>query len=112
MKQENLVGEGGPIYKAIENSIIYGEGFLKEKYKGRGMNKVSIGKAYLGDGVYINFNGWAYVLTAENGISATDTIYLEPDVIENLNRYVKRIEVKDDQKLKGMTTESSWEIEE
>jgi hypothetical protein len=55
------------------------------------MNSDSIGKAYLGDGVYINFDGYSYVLTAENGIEATDTIYLEPIAIDNLNRYVRNV---------------------
>ena len=37
-------------------------------------------KRYLGDGVYVEFDGYALVLTAENGIEATNTIVLEPDV--------------------------------
>lgn len=51
-----------------------------------------IKKEYIGDGVYANFDGFNIVLTAENGICATDTIYLEPSVLEALNRYAKRIE--------------------
>ncbi len=33
-------------------------------------------KAHLGDGAYVDFDGFGLVLTAENGITATDTIYL------------------------------------
>jgi len=46
-------------------------------------------KAYLGDGAYVDYDGDRLVLTAENGISATDTIYLDPDVWENLKSYVE-----------------------
>jgi hypothetical protein len=49
-------------------------------------------KQYLGDGVYADFDGWNIVLTAENGISATDRIVLEPQVLEELFRYEKRIQ--------------------
>lgn len=51
------------------------------------------GKAYLGDGVYVDFDAErrAIVLTAENGIEATDTIYLERDVYEALALYADRI---------------------
>lgn len=55
------------------------------------MNKDSIGKAYIGDGVYIMFDGWSFVLTAENGITATDTICLDLNAIEDLNRYVGNV---------------------
>jgi hypothetical protein len=42
-------------------------------------------KTYLGDGVYLD-TGSAFraVLTAENGIVATETIYLEPGVARAL----------------------------
>lgn len=46
-------------------------------------------KVYLGDGVYANYDGYMVVLTTENGISATNTIYLEPEVLAALDRYVK-----------------------
>lgn len=41
-------------------------------------------KSYLGDGVYCVFDGVHMTLTAENGISATDTIHLDADVIQAL----------------------------
>ena len=37
-------------------------------------------KTYLGDGVYLDFSEYGAILTAENGIIATNTIYLEPEV--------------------------------
>lgn len=46
-------------------------------------------KAYIGDGVYVDFDGYALVLTTENGISTTNRIVLEPEVYAALERYVK-----------------------
>jgi hypothetical protein len=48
-------------------------------------------KQYLGDGVYVNHDGYQIKLTAENGIAATDTIYLEPSVLQNLFNYAERL---------------------
>jgi hypothetical protein len=52
---------------------------------------MKIGKtdySYLGDGVYASFDGYGIRLMA-NGVneSATDNIYLEPEVMEELIRY-------------------------
>ena len=41
-------------------------------------------RRYIGDGVYVGHNGWAVVLTTENGISTTNEIVLEPEVIQAL----------------------------
>ena len=46
-------------------------------------------KRYLGDGVYADYNGQQIVLTTENGIETTNTIYLEAEVYEALVNYVK-----------------------
>lgn len=46
------------------------------------------GKRYLGDGAYVAFDGCAFVLTAENGITATDRIVLEPEVFHALTQFV------------------------
>ena len=59
-------------------------------------------KEYLGDGVYAAFDGdrESIVLTTENGISVTNTIYLEPEILEALKRYldylVSRIKEEED----------------
>ena len=50
-----------------------------------------IEKEYLGDGVYLSVDCGMIKLTAENGIIATDTIYLEPFVYESLQRIVQRL---------------------
>lgn len=41
-------------------------------------------KHYLGDGAYAEDDGFALVLTAEDGTGATDTVVLEPQVMEKL----------------------------
>ncbi len=52
---------------------------------------VSDCKAYLGDGAYADFDGYAIVLTAENGIAVTHRIVLEPEVWAALVDYVVRL---------------------
>jgi hypothetical protein len=48
-------------------------------------------KRYIGDGVYVQHNGMHLVLTTEDGISATNTIYLEGSVWEQLKRFVAEL---------------------
>ena len=48
-------------------------------------------KTYLGDGVYVDFDGYQLVLTAENGISVQNRIFLEPSVYQNLNTFWERL---------------------
>lgn len=49
-------------------------------------------KEYLGDGVYVVVEDGSLVLTTENGIEATNTIYLEKVVIQSLLNYINIIE--------------------
>ena len=58
-------------------------------------------KEYLGDGAYVDFDGFSLILTAENGIEATDTIYLEPSVWVTLVSYVERIRQTEKEKTDG-----------
>jgi hypothetical protein len=44
-------------------------------------------KTYLGDGVYVTVDEGTLVLTAENGIRALETIYLEPEVFRELVKF-------------------------
>lgn len=53
-------------------------------------------KEYLGDGVYAEFDGYSIVLTTEDGISATNTIVLEPEVYTHLFDYVQRLKAMKD----------------
>jgi hypothetical protein len=50
------------------------------------------GKEYLDDAVFVSPNGndFGIILTTENGISTTNCIFLEPDVMEALISYWKR----------------------
>ena len=45
---------------------------------------------YLGDGVYVAFEGVDFILTTENGIEVTNTIFLEFEHIEALMTFAKR----------------------
>jgi len=47
-------------------------------------------KAYLGDGAYMEFRGDRIILTAEDGIRATDTVVLEPEVLHVMQVYLKQ----------------------
>ena len=51
-------------------------------------------KYYLGDGAYVDFDGYALILTAENGIEATNTIVLEPQVYAALVAYVEELRIR------------------
>lgn len=48
-------------------------------------------KDYIGDGVYADLVNGVIRITTENGIEATNTIYLEPAVFEALKRYADRV---------------------
>lgn len=48
-------------------------------------------KQYIGDGVYADFDGYAIVLTTEDGISVQNTVVLEPQVWRSLVEYVERL---------------------
>jgi hypothetical protein len=47
-------------------------------------------KTYLGDGVYASFDGYTINLTTENGISVTNSIYMEPEVMGAFFKYVEQ----------------------
>lgn len=48
-------------------------------------------KEYLGDGVYIEgFDSGELILTTENGVEVTNSIYLEPEVVTALQTYLRR----------------------
>lgn len=49
-------------------------------------------KRYLGDSVYVDFDGYHIVLTTENGYGPSNTIYLDADVVDALQKYVHELE--------------------
>jgi hypothetical protein len=52
---------------------------------------VAEAKTYLGDGVYVSRSEIGLELTTEDGISVTNRIFLEPEVLGALLRYVERL---------------------
>jgi hypothetical protein len=48
-------------------------------------------KTYLGDGVYVEFDGDGFKISTEDGIRTTNVIYLELEVYSALATFVKHI---------------------
>ena len=48
-------------------------------------------KTYLGDGCYVDFDGYSLTLTTENGVSTQNIIVLEPEVYSALIAFVDRL---------------------
>lgn len=51
-------------------------------------------KAYLGDSVYADWDGYQVVLTTENGMGPSNTIYLEPSVCVVLAEYCRKMGIR------------------
>jgi len=52
-----------------------------------------VDKAYLGDSVYAEYDGYQITLTTQNGLPTdpSNRIVLEPEVVSNLEKFVKTI---------------------
>jgi hypothetical protein len=48
-------------------------------------------KEYIGDGVYADWNGYQIVVTTEDGVRTTNTIFMEADVFRSLVDYKNRM---------------------
>lgn len=48
-------------------------------------------KEYLGDSVYVDYDGFQLTLTTENGMGPSNEIVLEPPVYAALELYVHRL---------------------
>jgi hypothetical protein len=48
-------------------------------------------KEYLGDGVYVEYDGGSLTLTTEDGVRKTNEIIIEPEVYKALRAFVQRI---------------------
>ena len=48
-------------------------------------------RTYLGEGISAVFDGVGIWLTAEDVVRATDAIYLEPEVLRALHRFVRAV---------------------
>jgi hypothetical protein len=44
-------------------------------------------KKYLGDGVYVEYDGYGLILTTEGGMGLNNKIYLESEVIGALKKF-------------------------
>lgn len=49
------------------------------------------GKVYLGDSVYAELSCGMVKLTTNNGLGDTNIIYLEPEVLQSLERFVAKV---------------------
>lgn len=45
-------------------------------------------KSYIGDGVYVAWDGFGIVLTTENGIADTNRIVMEPEVLDAFQQWM------------------------
>ena len=55
------------------------------------MEKPSVSKEYVGDGVYVEVNKHnQLVVTTEDGVAVTNTVYFEPEVWETLIAWASR----------------------
>jgi hypothetical protein len=45
---------------------------------------------YLGDGLYVEFDGFQFRLYASDGIHVTNEVYLEPSVLAAVIRFINR----------------------
>ena len=48
-------------------------------------------KVYLGDSVYADFDGYGVILTTENGYGPSNTICMEPEVVNSFINYAKKM---------------------
>lgn len=52
--------------------------------------------AYLGDGAYVRFEGFAFVIFTSDGIDEANHIWLEPGHIAALNEFVQQVRQSND----------------
>lgn len=48
-------------------------------------------REYLGDGLFVSFDGFQFSLAASDGLHDTATVYLEPSVLNNFFVYAQRV---------------------
>lgn len=70
-------------------------------------------KSYLGDAVYVEFDGYSVVLTTSNGLANTNTIFMEPVVREAFKNWLfllsDALSVEDEQHLQPPAPEPGLE---
>lgn len=63
---------------------------LSETNKRRGADTSEPGEQYLGDGLYISFDGFQARVFTYNGIESTDQVFVDPDVAKTLIHWLKK----------------------
>ena len=48
-------------------------------------------REYLGDSVYVKFDGCNFILYLDNGMGEHNCICMEPEVLTKLNNFVERV---------------------
>ena len=48
-------------------------------------------KEYLGDGAYVDFDGFAIILTTEDGVDTTNVVVLEPGELKRFEEWMDRL---------------------
>lgn len=48
-------------------------------------------KQYLGDGAYVDFDGFAIILTTEDGVDTTNVVVLEPGELKHFEEWLDRL---------------------
>lgn len=62
---------------------------------------------YLGDGVYVVFDGFSYILEAQGPTLPITKIAMEPSVIDALNRFRAQVEAMTPEQLEAARKEPS-----
>lgn len=75
-------GVGGP-FALIKVTV---DEFLADLESDK-MGMIGLPTEYIGDGVYASWDGFQITLMANSRGNPTDVIYLEPSVLESLNRF-------------------------
>lgn len=72
----------------LDLGIAPGDGMTKRI---RAVDRKATAVEYVGDGVYAAYDGYGFWITAEDGIKATDVVYLEPYAWKLLARFVQTV---------------------
>lgn len=59
-----------------------------------GIRPFSKFKGYLGDGAYVDFDGYSIVLTTEDGISTTNAVVLDPGPLKQFEEWLERLRLE------------------
>lgn len=62
---------------------------------------------YLGDGLYVAYDGYQFILAASNGNNWTDTVYLDPGVMQAFKAFASMASQSQDDQEKPEPTESN-----